>query len=129
MTNLKEKIEREIKKYKRVHGKMWAHRYFSNFHCNLPGGFLRTKSYNKNFKLWGDDCSELLRKQTLGEFYGVIDDIIKKEKIDTKRILKLQEDFKRTRDYNVYNELCGLVTPIYIQLRELGYKDYPDLTR
>lgn len=73
-----------------------------------------------NTKLWDENSSELLKSQTLGEFYKTIDDTMKE--------LNLYEGYKELKKNNVAkNKLELYASPVFFKLLDKGYKKYPDL--
>ena len=64
------------------------------------------------------------RNQSLTEFWATIDNIIEEVGITQEQIIEARNRFDKYRDWKMFD----LVIPIYIGLRNLGYKHYPDLT-
>ncbi len=93
------------------------------------GGFIRITPDSielENFKNWGDGSSNVLKKQTLKEFHLTIDNVIDELKFNPDDFVKFQK--WRSEDTETQLFYLHKVLPVYIKLREMGYKHYPDLT-
>ncbi len=121
---LKQQIEREIEQARTQRGKEWGRYYLNNFNGNLPGGYRRR--YDPVSRAYASDtrASEKRRNQSLAGFWATIDDAIEEVGITQNQIIEARNRFDNEREW----EMFDLVIPIYIKLRELGYKHYPDLT-
>jgi len=121
MDELRKDLEREIEEARISMGKDFYF-YFNNFCGILPFGYKRKELYLPylNEKCLDKRTSEKLQDMTLGEFFRCIDDTISEVGLDLDELKRLQEG----RDYE---ELYKFTLPIYIRLREKGYKPYPDL--
>ena len=131
--NLSKVIEREINKSKKEYGDEWYLKYFNNFYGNLPGGLYRDPLLFPrhirdkkiiDFEEPNDKLSRIRLNQSTLEFHKTIDDVIKELRLNPREITEAQEKYKKHYDL----ELFDLIIPIYIRLREMGYKHYPDLT-
>ncbi len=127
---LKEIIDGEIVSSKKEYGERWMAEYFNNLCGKLPGGYLRkgVKDFPKmgNSKIWNDDSSEVLKKQTLNEFYRTIDSVIVSMGVNPDEIAQSQEKADFTKKYFEISKVIDLVE-FTIKMREIGYKHYPDL--
>ncbi|SRR5258706_9805343 len=124
----------EIKLWKDQNGGKLTMGFFNNFEGNLPGGY-RTEVSEEilKTKFKNDRASELLRSKTFGEFYKDCADVCDELGINEKDILKVsfewQESKWRTREQIVAEQnFVNLLLPIYVRLRQKGYKHTPDLT-
>ena len=120
-----QQIEREIAKEIIEHGNEWALSFFNNFNCYLPGGFYRIAG-QQDFWKWGKNFSKIIKKQTFGEFHQTIDNIINEFGFNPKDFVKFQKKPSFTAETQIF--YLHKVLPIYIKLREMGYKHYPDFT-
>lgn len=128
---LAEKITRETKAFKKMHGKNWAIEYFNNFYGNLPGGYrrrlLESAPELKNMKKWDKGSSKSIEKQTVSEFFETIDRVINEMELDVSEIVAIQNN-TTLNSVEKYSNLYDMILPVYTKLREMGYKHYPDLT-
>nr|MBI4156230.1 hypothetical protein [Candidatus Woesearchaeota archaeon] len=120
MDELRKDLEREIKEARISMGKNFYY-YFNNFCGILPFGYKRSELYKPylNEKFLDKRASEKLQNMTLGDFFQDIDNTISEIGLDLDELKRLQEG----RDYE---GLYKFTLPIYIRLREKGYKPYPD---
>lgn len=116
--NLRSKVEREMKAYARK--TRWP--YLNNFHCRLPGGLYRKilEEEDLDRPYAREGASRRLRAMTPRSFFALIDRLIGELGLDIGAILRLQD--AGTRDIYEY------AFPVYLRLREKGFKHYPDLT-
>jgi hypothetical protein len=118
---LTEKIRREIERHKQrgLGCSDWP--YLNNFHCRLPGGLYRTLDPEfLDAPPLSPGASTRFRRMTLRQFCALINDLIVELGLDVARILALQAAESR--------EIYDYTFPLYIRLREEGFKHYPDLT-
>lgn len=123
--NILRRIERERAAHKRSRignllGVEWP--FLNNFHCRLPGGLYRAIFEDMDLdEAYADArASRKLRAMTPRAFFAHIDRLIAELGLDTREIARLQ---------NAQNgEIYDYVFPLYIRLREEGFKHYPDLT-
>ena len=132
---LKAQVEKEIANLRKRSNSAEYFKYFNNFFANLPGGYRyrameperRTaEGVTKSIK-----PSELLERQTYGEFWDTIDKAIKITGIKVEDIKTAMKKWRNSNpkehDKNLV-QFHRLIAPIYIELRVFGYKHYPDLT-
>jgi len=105
----------------------------NNFRLNLYAGcnryYYKQLDYmNQKFEdFWDKQTvgrgSDVWKKQTPAEFFASIDKITKEKGISFEKIESLQ----KIRGIHAAVELNELAFPIYVELRKIGYKNYPDL--
>lgn len=130
-SKITQQIEREIEQARQQYGQEWGAHYFNNFDGNLPGGYRRR--YDPTSRSYSSDteASEKRRNQSLAEFWATIDNAVEEVGINQRQIIEARNRFNNDRDLGNNDRDGGmfdLVIPVYIKLRELGYKHYPDLT-
>jgi len=114
--SLRERIAREIAAHKRKpYQRDWP--FLNNFHCRLPGGLYR-RFYDQTHAYTDARASRKLRGMTFAQFFRVIDGLIGELGLDADKIISLQTSRK----------IYAYVFPLYVRLREEGFKHYPDLT-
>lgn len=120
-TTLKSRIERELEVYRRRTGALGGH-FLNNFHCLLPGGLYRRifDQEEMNQPCADARASRKLRGMMHAQFFGLIDALIEELGLDANEIKRLQSAEGR--------EIYDYVFPLYVRLREEGFKHYPDLT-
>lgn len=130
------KMMEQILKEMEEHNKNGKESFLNNFHHKLPderydrGGVYRSyfedEEWDTPFRILNGESparpSELYLDQTPAEFFSTIDSAIEDCGIDLERLKTLQAD-----KWNI-KEIHSFVLPIYVRLREMGYKHYPDLT-
>lgn len=96
--------------------------FLNNFSCRLPGGLYRRVFEDIDLDTPYADAraSRRLRGLTPREFFVLIDGLIEQLGLDAEKIVHLQE--ARTGELDEY------AFPLYVRLREEGFKHYPDLT-
>ena len=100
---------------------LWKIEYYNKFYTILPGGILRgidPKYLDK--KIEDSRAGELLRSQSKREFYQTIDRVIQELGYNLSYIEQLNQPFR-----GIYKQ--PFIFPVYLRLREIGYKRYPDL--
>ena len=116
INSLRERIAREIAAHKRKPDQRdWP--FLNNFHCRLPGGLYRA-IFDQAHAYADARASRKLRGMTLAQFFRVIDGLIGELGLDANKIMRLQSSRK----------IYTYVFPLYVRLREEGFKHYPDLT-
>jgi hypothetical protein len=116
-----ERIAREIAAHTRRHREdYWP--FLNNFHCRLPGGLYRRVFEDIDLDTPYADAraSRKLRGMTPRSFFAIIDRAIAELELDVGKIIRLQD--ARTGEIHDYT------FPLYVRLREEGFKHYPDLT-
>ncbi len=94
----------------------WQMDFLSSFYCHLPGGFER-EAFKKSLEEDGDK-DEL---DTLNKIHDDIDRVIEKLGLDPSQITQWVQKNELLKN-------AGVLVKIYIEMRRLGYKHYPDLT-
>ena len=99
--------------------------FFNNFYTKISSeGFKRSglseSSLDKKFDKPDEILSSLRNSQTLREFMASIQEEIKNEGIDQKRIDDLIKKSK-TSFTPAFTELYELLIPVYVRLRMRGY--------
>lgn len=121
-SGLRERIEQEIEVHKQagLGRKGWP--YLNNFPSRLPGGLHRRVFEEVDLDAAYSDArsSRKLRGMTPRKFFALIDELIAELGLDTGKIVRLQNT--PTLEIHEY------VFPLYVRLREEGFKHYPDLT-
>lgn len=118
---LRNRIRREIERHERGELGSTGWPYLNNFHCRLPGGLYRTLGADfLDAPSLSPGASPRLRRMTLRQFYALIDGLIAELGLNVERILALQAAESR--------EIYDYTFPLYVRLREEGFKHYPDLT-
>lgn len=119
---LRERIEKEIAAYKRSEYGRDDWPYLNNFHCRLPGGLYRKICDETKLNQHYTDAraSRKLRAMTHAQFFGLVDDLIAELGLYAEKIMGLQSVASR--------KLHDYCFPVYVRLREEGFKHYPDLT-
>jgi hypothetical protein len=120
---LRKRIDREILEHDPViAGEHQGLAFLNNFHCHLPGGYLRNISEDlledrlPVSREW--EGGRILRRS---QFYAVIDKFIAELHLDADKIKELREGQDPDKFF-------AYIFPLYVRLREAGFKHYPDLT-
>ena len=120
---LRERIERERSAYARKFSDYPVPlQFLNNFHGHLPGGFYRTALESEDLNRPCDDprAGPKRRGMTLAQLHALIDRLIPEVGLDVETIMGLQA----ARNGSIYD----YVFPLYVRLREEGFRHYPDLT-
>lgn len=128
---MRRQVNSEMDDFARAKGfDRWA--YFNNFYTNIDGSYVR-----RNVALLGigdithrefflgvnqkdlggidlKDYSQLFLSQTPNQFFGAIDDLIKRKRISKGRLHALYEVW-------AVKDLHRLLFPVFVHLRALGY--------
>lgn len=120
--DLLKRIDREIAEHKRQGLGLDGWPYLNNFHCRLPGGLYRRILAPDELHQTYDDpnASRKFRGMTPARLFELIDRLIDELGLDAGRIKELQSIRSR--------EIYDYAFPLYVRLREEGFKHYPDLT-
>jgi len=117
----------EMKRSERTEEEFPLASYFNNFHCHLPGGLYREfdEELRRMKGVVGPGASRRRRGMSVAEFHEDIDRTIAELGLDIGafRQLRVQKWTLESRD-----RFERIFLPVYIRLREKGYKHYPDLT-
>lgn len=139
---------------KDTQGKGFYGRFYNNFFAQLPGGFRRLdvskrlhhdnprlcevieRNYNiklseflKENNFDNGAYSELILNQSTRDFHRNIDNVFRELKINPEALVKTQEARMHSGDPEfIYKTFEKEILEVYIKLREMGYKHYPDLT-
>lgn len=119
-------------RYTRAHGADadWRADFFNNFWMTLPGPMSQRNFYDSirilDKKPLAKDISDLLRGQTWREFFDTVAAASKARNFDELEFAELIERLRAGQ--SVKDEMYRVIEPIYLDLRGMGYKHYPDLT-
>lgn len=94
----------------------------NNFYSDVPGGYRRIRFQNKPEMLTKKNPNKRMGKST-EEYWTDIDNILKQEGVDEKKVISLQEQIRSSngnRD-GLLKELDALLMPAYVCLRMQGY--------
>ncbi|MBI2384688.1 MAG: hypothetical protein HYV14_01620 [Elusimicrobia bacterium] len=120
--DLLKRIDREIAAHKRRELGRDGWPYLNNFHCRLPGGLYRKiLGPDELHQPYGDpQASRKLRGMTPARLFALIDRLIEELGLDARKIRRLQSARGR--------EIYDYAFPLYVRLRQAGFKHHPDLT-
>lgn len=123
----------------------WDVEYFGNFLAKLPDDNFKLGSMglemvaesnrDRPYAEYRSDgaraSSQLFKVQTPRQFYATVREVC--DSLDKTQMIKMLQTLLRgQRDLDsgllVREAFSLVVLPVYLQLRELGYKRYPDLT-
>ena len=105
--------------------------FFNNLDANLPGGF-RTR-YDESVldgHLFVDDpsASSRMRERSTRDFFEDCRLAMEKVGISESQLNDIRHRFDQNMgDEEIAKEFTDTLLPIYINLRLMGYKHYPDL--
>lgn len=119
---IRRKVEREMAAHaRRTKGRRLCP-FLNNFHCRLPGGLYR-RIYSRvelHERYLDERAGAKLRRMTAAQFFAHIDAAIAELGLDARKMRRLQN--ARTLEIHDY------AFPLYLRLRQDGFKHYPDLT-
>lgn len=117
---MEERVLREMAEFGRK--SEWPlYYFFNNFSTHLPGGFFRRIEGQLDHGKYYARNRGKRRRLAVVEFHRDIDRAIKELGMDPVKIGRLNRfrDPRKLHDY---------ILPLYVRLREKGYKHYPALT-
>lgn len=118
---LESRIEKEIAAYKSRTGDLMGSRYLNNFYGHLPGGFYRRIDViGLNRPYTNPGAGKRRKEMSFAQFHELIDRLIVELDVDLTKIKRLHEGHNDDAFQNIL--------PLYVRLRNEGFKHYPDLT-
>lgn len=139
----------ESDKHKKYTQDQWISDFLNNFHCHLPGGYYRfmqreIDAFSRavaEAKEKGEDINHKKISETIKKTIDKIspadkleedlDMLIEKLGLDRDKLMKWEsyqslEDWKKFE--RIKRKFHEMLVKLYIEMRNLGYNHYPDLT-